>query len=399
MAQTTKKKRRRFGQVDALPSGRWRARYKGPDGELHKAPNTFGTEGEADVWLGGVEYLIDRGQWESPAVVAAREAAEAARTSLLLGDYADTWISTRTNKKGKPIAATTAYNYRNLWKAPEPKRPGHRAKPAGKLHVFANTPVAALTPAMVRTWYAEQVGTGSITAAARAYEHLKNVMATAVIDKYADENPCQIRGASRAKTGRKRPLPEDDQLDAILEEMPATLQPLVIIAAYAGLRFGEIVALRAGDITVAYDDEGKVDSVRIRVEEGITYTPDAGRQRGSTKSEAGVRRIAVFGRDAVTLAEFVADMEPDELLFTGQAGKELSHSSFAYHWNRAREAIGRPDLVLHAVRAYHLTEYARAGASLRDLMARGGHSSVSAAMRYQHAAAERDEEIAKRMAR
>jgi hypothetical protein len=40
---------------------------------------------------------------------------------------------------------------------------------------------------------------------------------------------------------------------------------------------------------------------------------------------------------------------------------------------------------------------AQAGATLAELMGRLGHSTPGAAMRYQHAAADRDAEIARRL--
>ena len=33
--------KRKFGSIEQLPSGKWRARYTGPDGAAHKAPITF----------------------------------------------------------------------------------------------------------------------------------------------------------------------------------------------------------------------------------------------------------------------------------------------------------------------------------------------------------------------
>ena len=40
-----------FGRIDKLPSGNHRARYLGPDGELHKADATFPTRTAAKLWL------------------------------------------------------------------------------------------------------------------------------------------------------------------------------------------------------------------------------------------------------------------------------------------------------------------------------------------------------------
>ena len=43
--------KRRFGRVRQLPSGRWQARYAGPDGIDRPADETFATKTDADVWL------------------------------------------------------------------------------------------------------------------------------------------------------------------------------------------------------------------------------------------------------------------------------------------------------------------------------------------------------------
>jgi integrase len=52
---------------------------------------------------------------------------------------------------------------------------------------------------------------------------------------------------------------------------------------------------------------------------------------------------------------------------------------------------------VHDLRHYASTLAAATGASTRELMARLGHASPAAALRYQHATAERDHVIAQRM--
>ena len=65
----------------------------------------------------------------------------------------------------------------------------------------------------------------------------------------------------------------------------------------------------------------------------------------------------------------------------------------------AREAAGRPDLRFHDLRHTGATLAAATGATLAELMARLGHSRPGAAMRYQHAAAERDKIIAEALSK
>ncbi|MFI6811937.1 hypothetical protein ACIBG7_05990 [Nonomuraea sp. NPDC050328] len=50
--------KRRFGRVRRLPSGRYQARYPGPDGIDRAAPHTFATKKEAEIWLSKKETEI-----------------------------------------------------------------------------------------------------------------------------------------------------------------------------------------------------------------------------------------------------------------------------------------------------------------------------------------------------
>ena len=51
MAGRKPQRRREFGTVRKLPSGRWQARYIGPDGQRYTAPETFETRSDAQDWL------------------------------------------------------------------------------------------------------------------------------------------------------------------------------------------------------------------------------------------------------------------------------------------------------------------------------------------------------------
>ena len=74
--------KRRFGRVRALPSGRYQARYPGPDGIDRPAPQTFATKKDADVWLTLKEAEIRRGDWMDPDA-----------GKMAFGVYAARWIS------------------------------------------------------------------------------------------------------------------------------------------------------------------------------------------------------------------------------------------------------------------------------------------------------------------
>lgn len=59
-------RRRHFGSVRRLPSGRWQAIYWHL-GALYVAPSTFGVKADALAWLSATETDVHRGSWVAPA--------------------------------------------------------------------------------------------------------------------------------------------------------------------------------------------------------------------------------------------------------------------------------------------------------------------------------------------
>ena len=365
-----------WGWVRKRSSGRYQASYIGPDGNRHYAPSTFGAKVDAENWLAAQRTEVAAGAWTTATATGKATAqAERART---IADYAEEWLASRD------VKIRTADEYRRLL--------------AGPLAELATLSLGTLTAARVRSWNGALLATGRKTQAARAYGLLSSIMKTAVDDGILDATPCRIPGAQSKSTGRRVTPPTDVELETILATITPRFRALVSIAAAGGLRYGEATALRAKDVTVERDVDGALSAVRLNVERGVVRTAD-GIVPGTTKSTAGVRKVAIFGDDARIVAEHVRDLIGDALLFPAADGVGfLAQSAFWKHWNPARTAAGREDMPFHALRHYAGTRYAQAGATPRETMARLGHSSIGAAMRYQHAG-DRDDELAARMAR
>src|SRR4051794_12348453 len=77
-------RRRQFGSVRKLPSGRWQARYEVTGGRSVPAPQTFPSKAEATRWLSTVEADQTRGVWVDPD-----------GGKVLLGEYAEGWLRAR----------------------------------------------------------------------------------------------------------------------------------------------------------------------------------------------------------------------------------------------------------------------------------------------------------------
>jgi integrase len=132
----------------------------------------------------------------------------------------------------------------------------------------------------------------------------------------------------------------------------------------------------------------------VRVEDGFQVT--------TPKSDAGIRDVAIpphllpVMKDHLT--RFVGP-ERDALLFPAQQGGHLAPATLYRRFYTARDAAKRPDLRWHDLRHSGAVLAAATGATLAELMARLGHSTPAAAMRYQHAAQGRDRQIAALLSR
>lgn len=377
---TGRQQRQTFGQLETLPSGRVRARYTGPDGKRYNAPQTFDTDTDARGWLAVQQAAIVRNEW-SPGGAAAAATRQASR-ALTLGDYSNDWLSTR-KVKGVPLRDRTRVEYARLL--------------AGPLAPLLGERLGSVTPARVRAWHDEQTRTGKATQTARAYGLLNTIMATALADDIIPTNPCRLRGAQSATTGRVVLPPTADELQAILAAITPRYRAAVVLAAWAALRYGELTELRRKDIQIRRAPSGDAATIRVKITRAVTHTTGVGYVVGKTKSAAGVREVAlpphVNSVVDAHLLEWVA-ADADALLFPATDGvTHLAESTFVKHWYPARLAANRADMPWHALRHYGASSYARTGATLKEIQARLGHSTVAAAMRYQHEAG-RDEELA-----
>jgi integrase len=89
----------------------------------------------------------------------------------------------------------------------------------------------------------------------------------------------------------------------------------------------------------------------------------------------------------------------DGLLFPSRNDQteHMRQSALTWIYYPARKAAGRSDLHFHDLRHTGLTWAAQSGATLAELMGRAGHSTPAMAIRYQHAAQDRDAVIAAKL--
>lgn len=136
-------------------------------------------------------------------------------------------------------------------------------------------------------------------------------------------------------------------------------------------------------------------TVTIRVQR---TEDDGGRHLvGAPKTDAGRRTLVLPSTVVPEIEAHLAEWtppEPDAPVFVGPRGGPLRIATRKREWTRVRRVLDLEQIHLHDLRHLAGTLAAATGASTKELMHRLGHASPRAALRYQHATAERDEAIA-----
>lgn len=376
----TRKRRESFGAIRKLPSGRIQASYVGPDSRRHSAPQTYDNITDARAWLAAQQTAIYQGKWDG--IVVSREENTKQSRGHVLGDYATTWVETRKNAKGQKLRPKTQEDYKKLHKGP--------------LAPLLGLQLSALTPELIRRWYTETEAGGAVTQTSHAYGHLKSILNTAVDDQIIPFNPCLIRGAQNARTGIVTRPPTDDELEIIVNVIRPRFRAMVQLAAWGGLRFGELIELRRKDLQFITDEDGKLDLIKVSVTRAVDFVTGQGALIGPPKTEAGVRVVTLppfINDDVVTHLDRFVDSGSEALLWPATNGGHLRQSSHAKSWYPARAAAGRTDLRFHDLRHFHGTKFGQLPEmTTKELQDRLGHASYQAAMRYQHSTG-RDENL------
>ncbi|MER5462024.1 site-specific integrase [Streptomyces sp. NPDC002668] len=227
------------------------------------------------------EAEIIEGRWQNPD------------ENVTFGAYADSWFTERD------YAATTR----------------ERNGSALRLHIlptFSDVVLREITTPQVRRWRADLLSSGvGEPTVVKSYQVLRAIMNTAVDDGLIQRNPCRIKGAGAAKTA-ERPFLEVQEVSRLAEAVPAHFRVFILLAAFTGLRFGELAALQRRDV----DLERRTISVR----RAIAETRTDGLLVKAPKSAAGVRTVAFPVSLTVELASHLdthSEAGRTGLVFTG----------------------------------------------------------------------------------
>lgn len=330
-----------MGFVERRAQGKWRARYRGPDGK--ERSRTRERRVDAQRWLTEQQSSIARGAWVDPA--AGR---------ITLGDWAGRWLAAQGHLKPSTRARYEGIVTRHV----QPR--------------WGRVPLSRVTHGDLAAWVA---GLDLAPASVR-YVHrvVSLVLDLAVRDGRIAANPAAGVRLPKVTRPTKRALTHDEVTR--LADACGDRRLLVLVLAYTGLRWSEVAALRVG----------RVDLLRRRVTVAEAVTEVRGRLTwGTPKSHA--HRVVPVPRFLVDdLAAHMAGKGPDALVFVGGSGGTLRNLNWRRDvFDRAAASVGLAGLVPHELRHTAASLAIQSGASVVSVQRMLGHASATTTLdTYSH---------------
>lgn len=363
------------GNVESLPSGRFRVRIRVPGKKSRALPGTYATFEEADkVRVAAVRQLVDAGR--------------AAVGGLTLRAY--------------------AYVVLERWKLRGNRSVGDDRNMLD-VHIatahFADWPIQNIRRVDVKRWRDELVRKKAVRAitrgpkGARVVERIetdrplarqriinvlsliRRVFAEALEDELVESNPAlEVYAPKERRTDEPWTYLTLDEQRALLGAVPARDKPLVAFMLGTGMREGEVYALKAEDVTF----EGPHPEVLVRFGD-----------RDELPKNGKIRRISLFGVALEAALEqrdlLVHQKNRHGLLFPGERGGWRPKKKAPKGWTSWLRAAG----IERRVRVHDLRHTCAAALvsgmwgrawRLEEVRDQLGHSSIKVTERYAHLA-------------
>ncbi len=337
--------------IDKLKSGRYRARYYDADG--NRQGRTFDTSREAKDWL----------RLQQVAVAAGTHVAASAGRITLAEFAAERLPAWRKHR------ATTRAQVEQQMRC-------------HVLPVFGHLTIGQIKPRHVEDWVALKSMKLAPSTVHTCFSWFRRLMKEAVAARLIPSSPCDGIELPEKHKAEVRPL-SLSQVEAVTSAMHAAhpeLATIVTVAAWSGLRSGEVLGLRRHrvDLLGRRGDDGARRAPSIRVAEQLQYIKGPP-QLVPPKTRRSERRVPIpqVLVDALAAHMAVYPVEPEGFLFTGRTGQPIRRPRLNEVWNDAVKAAGLPaGTTFHHTRHTYASLLIEAGESVKVVSARLGHASA-----------------------
>jgi integrase len=328
-------------------NGKYRARYRDDAGKEHA--RHFDRKVDAQRWLAEITAAQVTGQYVDPA--AGR---------ITLAQFYVDWSARQVWEKNTTKAVSLAV----------------------RGATFADLPLAQVRRSHVESWVKSMSAGGLAAGTVKTrFNNVRAVLRAAVADRIIATDP--TIGVALPRERRKEAamtLPTAKQVAALLDGAPARFRGAIGLAAFGGLRLGEIGGVQVRDV----DFLRGVVSVTRQVQriDGGGYEVRA--------PKYGSERQVYIPRELVEmLAEHVAAHRPGDdptrWLFASASGGALHQNSLDYLWRQACKAAEVEGLTLHDLRHYYASGLIAAGCDVVTVQRALGHAKATTTLNtYAH---------------
>lgn len=245
---------------------------------------------------------------------------------------------------------------------------------------FGTRPLAQISTSDVKAMVSEELADGRLSNSAirRHAIVLSVILAAAVADGRIGRNPCAGVKLPPEEAREMRFL-EPHEVTRLADAIrPQHYRPLVLTAAYLGLRWGELAGLRVDRVDLLRR-QIRVDQQLVEVGGKLWFGPP--------KTKAGLRTVTIPAALTDVLGPHFAipAVRSSGLAFPGPRGAPMRRSGFRRTWRNACTAAGFDGGPLEGLTFHELRHTAAAlaialGAHPLAIRERLGHSSITVTM-------------------
>ena len=327
---------------------KWVARYRTPAGK--ERSKSFTRRIDAQRYLDHIEVDKVRGTYVDPRLGKRR-----------FKDWSDEFWATTAHLRNSSRARDESYLRNHI------------------LPTFGDLPLSAIDNLMIKAWVAELSTRKAPATVHKAHQILSKILRGAVDAGLITRNPAIGVKLPKNERSEMRCL-TPSEVRHLTDHFDERFRTIIPVAAYSGLRIGELLALRRKDI----------DIVQRRITVCQTLTEVQGRlEFNPPKTSAGFRTVPLPKSVLLDLNEHIVTgrvHDPEALVFTSPQGGPVRLPAWRQRfWNPAVKSAGLAPLRIHDLRHTAVSFWIAVGASPKEIAVRAGHSSVVTVLdRYGH---------------
>ncbi len=327
-----------MASIQKRPNGKWRGRYRDGAGKEHA--RHFDRKIDAQRWLDEQTAALVSGTYVAPNA-----------GNITLRAYYASWVE------------------RQLWETNTRARVDQQVSGCP----FADVPMNRLTLSHFESWVKAMSKSGNAPLTIHSYvRNIRSILRAAKRDKLIPSDPgegVKLPRARRRAVSMTIPTPET--VKALYDAADEWFKPAVALAAFAGLRLGEINGLQLGDV----DFLKRTLHLRRQVQRTPPHpievrAPKYGSERDIALPDGLLAILANHVERVGTYGE-------EQWFFPGSDGGPAFPRKIDYTWDKTRTRAGASEVHLHDLRHFYASGLIAAGCDVVTVQRALGHTAPS----------------------